>query len=271
MLIDPQRTLTIIQFELTRLFGSKRGLVTIAAFSCVWFLIYYYLISSAADLVSSPTFKDIAQQVFGRLDLLQVFSWGIPQLSVYWLIAVMLLPLFALLFACDQTCSDRERGTLRFILLRTTRSELLLGRFIGQTFILAILIAVTLMVSIVLALTNDLSVSTEQLGIALKVYGNLMIVVLPFVASMSLINSFVKSAKMSIVTYILLYVLGGIVINLIGYFLFDISLLFYLYPGEQIDRIITFDASTFDQLGLPVLQTCLYLFAANIVLKRASL
>lgn len=266
-----QRIWTIVQFELIRLFGSKRGLITLAAFSCIWFLIYFYVINSAADFITSASFKNISQQVFGQLNLLNVLEWGVPQLAVYWLVAMYLLPMFALMFACDQTCSDRERGTLRFILLRTTRSELLLGRFLGQVLISFILITLTLSVSLILALVSGQTLTLDQMSIALKVLGQLILITLPFIGSMSLINSFVKTAKMSMVIYTLLYVLGGILINLIGYFAFDVSVLFYLYPGEQIDRVLGFEASLFDQYLLPSIQTILYLVFANIALKRASL
>ncbi len=269
--ISISRIWAIIRFELIRLFGSKRGLVVLAAFACIWFVIYYYLIGSAADLVSSNSFKDITQEVFGRLNLLTVLDWGLPQLSVYWLVAAYILPMFALSLSSDQTCSDRERGTLRFILLRTTRSELLLGRFIGQVLIMSTLAALTLMVSLLIGLGNGLALTASLLTISLQVFTQLVLILLPFIASMSLINSFVKSAKMSITVYILLYVLGGLVIKLISHFFFDASSMFYLYPGEQIDRILGFEGTPFDQYLLPLIQTILYLAIANVTLRRASL
>lgn len=265
------RIWAIIRFELIRLFGSKRGLVVLSAFACIWFVIYYYLIGSAAELISSNAFKDITQQAFGHLNLLTLLEWELPQLSVYWLVAVYLLPIFSLSLSSDQTCSDRERGTLRFILLRTTRTEFLLGRFIGQTLIMSVLVAITLMVSLLIGLANNIALTLPLLMTSLQVFIQLIVILLPFIASMSLINSFVKSAKMSIVVYILLYILGGVIIKLISHFLFDASGLFYLYPGEQIDRILGFEGSLFDQYLLPLIQTALFLTIANITLKRASL
>jgi ABC-type transport system involved in multi-copper enzyme maturation permease subunit len=253
------------------LFGSKRGLITLAAFACIWFVIYYYIISSASNFVTSDTFKDIIHQAFGQLNLLKVLEWQLPQLSIYWLIAAYILPVFALSFSSDQTCSDRERGTLRFILLRCTRTELLLGRFIGQVLIMCALTAITLLVSILLGVFDGIEASGQLMATALKVFGHLVLIVLPFIASMTLINSFVKSAKMSIVIYILLYILGGLLINMIGYFIVDVSGLFYLYPGEQIDRVLGFEAKVFDQYLLPLIQTVMYLIVANILIKRASL
>ena len=269
--ISMSRIWAIIRFELVRLFGSKKGLIVISAFACIWLVIYYYLIGSAADLVSSHSFKDITQQVFGHLNLLALLEWKNPQLSIYWLVAVYLLPIFSLSLSSDQTCSDRERGTLRFILLRTTRTELILGRFIGQTLIMSVLVAITLMVSLLISLANNLVLTLPLLITSLQVFTQLIVILLPFIASMSLINSFVKSAKMSIVVYILLYILGGLIIKLVSHFLFDVSVLFYLYPGEQIDRILGFESSLFDQYFLPLIQTILYLTIANVAMKRASL
>lgn len=271
LLLNTQRIWIIIRFELIRLFGSKRGLLVLLAFACIWFVIYYYIISSAANLLTSSSFKDLIQQGFGRLNLSKVLEWQLPQLTTYWLIAAYLLPVFALSFSSDQTCSDRERGTLRFILLRCTRFELLLGRFLGQVLIISMLIAITLAVSILLGFLDNSALSVELLSTAFTVFGQLIIIVLPFIASMTLINSFVKSAKMSIVIYTLFYIIGVLVINIIGYFLIDVSILYYLYPGDQIPRILGFEGQPFDQYLLPLIQTILYLALATITLKRASL
>ena len=270
-LLKMQRIWIIMRFELIRLFGAKRGLIILLAFACVWFVIYYYIIASAANLLTSSSFKDLIQQGFSQLNLSKVLDWQLPQLTMYWLIAAYLLPVFALSFSSDQTCSDRERGTLRFILLRCTRSELLLGRFLGQVLIISVLIAITLAASILLGFLDNSALSTELMKTTFTVFWQLIIIVLPFIASMTLINSFVKSAKMSIVIYTLLYILGGLIINIIGYFLVDVSILYYLYPGDQISRILGFEGKPFDLYLLPLAQTILYLALANIMLKRASL
>jgi len=265
------RVWAITLFELARLFASKRGLIVLSAFSCVWFLIFYFIIGSAADLISSESFKDIVQQGFGRFDLLTLLEWKLPELSVFWLVSAYTLPFFTLLFSCDQTCSDRERGTLRFILLRSSRTELLYGRFLGQLFIVSILILITLAASLLFALMNQQVVMLSAIYLSFTVLLKLIVICMPFIASMSLINVFVKSAKMSLVVYFLIYVSTAIIINVLSSFVTDISFLFYILPGEQIESVIGFEGNAFHNYAIPLIQTVVYLLSAQWIFKRVSI
>ena len=60
-----RRIFAFAQFELMRLFCSKRGMLALIAFAITWYFILRYLIGSAADFVSSDMFSDMAKQVFG--------------------------------------------------------------------------------------------------------------------------------------------------------------------------------------------------------------
>lgn len=268
---NSSRVWAITFFELARLFASKRGLVVLSAFSCVWFLIFYYVIGSAAEIISSENFKDIVQQGFGQFNLLTLLEWKLPELSAYWIVSAYILPFFALMFSCDQTCSDRERGTLRFILLRCSRTELLYGRFLGQLFILSILILITLIVSLFFALFNQQVVMLSTISLSFTVLIKLIVISMPFIASMSLINVFVKSAKMSLVVYFLIFMSAAIIINVISSFVTDISFLFYILPGEQIEYVIGFESNTLNNYVIPLIQTGVYLLLAQWVFKRASI
>lgn len=265
------RVWVITLFELTRLFASKRGLIVLSAFSCVWFLIFYYVIGSAAEFISSENFKDIVQQGFGKFNLLTLLEWNLPELSIYWIVSAYILPFFTLMFSCDQTCSDRERGTLRFILLRSSRAELLYGRFLGQLFIVSILTMITLISSLFFALINQQTIIFSSVVLSFNVLLKLIIISMPFIASMSLINVFVKSAKMSLVVYFLIYIGAAIIINVISGFVADVSFLFYILPGEQIESIIGFEGNHFNNYVIPLLQTIVYLLSAQYFFKRASI
>jgi hypothetical protein len=54
-------------------------------------------------------------------------------------------------------------------------------------------------------------------------------------------------------------------------FVFDVSFLFYVFPGGQIENIIGFQSNSFTSFGIPLLQTLGYLLVAQFVFKRASL
>lgn len=265
------RIWAITFFELTRLFGSKRGLIVLSCFSLIWFLIFYYVIGSASTFITTETFKGLIDKAFGHFNLLELLEWELPELSIYWLVSAYILPFFALLFTCDQTCSDKERGTLRFILLRSTRTELLFGRFLGQLLILSILILITLLGSLIFASLNHPEVPLNSIGLSLLILFKLIAISLPFIASMSLINVFVSSAKMSLVVYFLIYVSLAIIVNLLNSYVFDVSFLFYIFPGEQIENTIAFNDDYFNAFGLPILQSVAYLFIAQFVFKRVSL
>jgi len=265
------RVWAITFFELTRLFASKRGLVVLSAFVCVWLLIFYFIIGSSADFISSNNFKDIVQQAFSQLNLLILLEWELPELTIYWIVSAYLLPTFALLFSCDQTCSDRERGTLRFVLLRASRSELLYGRFFGQVFIVCTLIFITLLASLLFSLVNQQSVGMASVMLSVSILLKLIIITLPFIASMSLINVFVKSAKMSLVVYFLIYIASAIVIGLLNKYVMNLSYLFYLLPGEQIESIVGFDGNYLNEYVIPLTQTVIYLLVAQYIFRRSSL
>src|SRR5690606_9765701 len=148
--MDIRRCWSIATFELTRLFLTRRGLIALAAFGLFWFIIFYYLISSGVNMLDSPAFADIARQTFGQLGLSEIYQWPMPELIIFWLIAIYLYPAMTVMMSADQSASDRERGTLRFLVLRSTRSEILLGRFWGQVLIMALLSGVSLVAAVVM-------------------------------------------------------------------------------------------------------------------------
>jgi hypothetical protein len=261
----------ITQFELIRLFKTKNGLIALTAFCAVWFILLYYLISSATEIVFSDTFKVAASTLFGALGLSELLKWPVAEFAIYWLVAVYTFPIFTLFAASDQTCSDRARGTLRFITLRASRSEILLGRFVGQFIILMSLLLLTLIACVVLATVRDVNLLLPAMNKAVVLFLELSIIILPFIALMSFLNSIVSSAKMSIIVCILFYTLGALLIGFIQFQLGSGMFLNYLFPGTQISRVVSLQAVDFSQYLIPLIQTVVLLFFADKLLKRASL
>ncbi|NQY65033.1 MAG: hypothetical protein HRT38_15140 [Alteromonadaceae bacterium] len=127
-----QRIWCLAKFELVRLFMTKRGALALAAFVTVWSFILYYAIGSAVEYVASKSTQTIGYMLLSAEGMDKLLKWPVPELIVYWVLAVYSFPMFSLIASSDQTCTDRTRGTLRFISLRATRAEILLGRFLGQ-------------------------------------------------------------------------------------------------------------------------------------------
>jgi hypothetical protein len=266
-----KRIWILARFELTRLFLTKRGVIALAAFSTVWFIILYYLVSSAVSIVSSETFQDIVEQLFGVLGLANLLNWPVSELAIYWLIAACLFPSFALFSASDQTCSDRTRGTLRFISLRATRTEIIFGRFLGQVLITEILISVTILATVLMASYRDVSLLGQSIHQAISLLIDLSIIVLPFIALMTLLNSFLRSSRMAIVVCTLIFGLGPFMVSMLAYKLPIAAKLNYIFPGGQITEILGQSEIAVGHYSLPIIQSILFLIIANIIMKRTSL
>ena len=141
------------------------------------FFILYYPVNYAADLVRTVEFRAAVEQVFGALGLTALLDWPVSELALYWLVAIYTFPLFAIAASSDQTCSDRARGTLRFISLRSTRNEIVLGRFLGQVMITSILVVLTLMATTLLALWRDTSLFLLAAVLSATLFFNLFIAI----------------------------------------------------------------------------------------------
>lgn len=265
------RIYNIGQFELIRLFFTKSGLMTLLAFLTTWLIILYYPINSAVDIISSGAFEDVAYEIFGALGLRELLNWPVAELAMYWLVAVYSFPLFALIISSDQTCADRERGTLRFISLRATRFEIVMGRFLGQVVIMALLIMLTLLASILLAGIRDATLIAAGVIIAFKLFIQLFIVVLPFIALMTFINSFTKSAKLSLVYCVLFFGLVSSLFALLQYLTGFGNELNYLIPGMQVSDILNPETQDSMSYIIPIFQTIFYVTAGQLIMSRSSL
>lgn len=266
-----KRTWCLVTFELVRLFFTKRGAFSIVTFATLWLLILYYAISPAVTLVSSPSFQDLATQFAGDLGLSKLLKWPVIELAVYWMISAYLLPMFALMISSDQTCSDRTRGTLRFISLRATRTEIMIGRFLGQWLIMAIVIALTLFATLFVAALRDIHLPLLGLLKAGVIFVNLLLIVAPFIALMTFFNSFIRSARLAVIASMLFFGLLPSMILFIEYIFGLHSHLTNIFPGAQVSDILGQQHISLFHYALPIVQTIGYLMLADLLMKRSSL
>lgn len=258
-------------FEITRVFQTKSGLLALFAFLLVWFLILYYPVNSAFEFISSPLFEDVANKMFGALGLSALLKWSVPELAIYWLIALYIFPIFAIIITSDQTCADRERGTLRFISLRATRGEIVFGRFLGQLVIMTFLIGLSLVATVLMATLRDSNLFSSGVLKASQLYFQLFILVLPFIALMTLFNSFTTSSKKVVLFSILFFGLGPMLITLVEYSLPMSGYLDYLIPGTQIYDVINSQEQGLSIYVVPLCQMVVYLCLAYFKMKWSSL
>lgn len=259
-------------FELRRLWLTRRGVMTLAATAVIWFLLLRYAIAPASSLLADQGFQQFYRDIFGSAGLSQLFAWPAPELAIYWVLSLLLLPAFSLFFTANQLCSDIERGTLRFLALRSSRLSIVLGRFAGQMLVQGCLIAMSLTATLSLAALRGGGLSLAELAAAMVIALNLLIVLMPFTALMSCFSALVRSSRLAVSLAI---VSMGLLFALLSWFIFyfpDFLFLLGYLPGAQVMQLLPLQGwLTLKHALLPLGQTLVLLGAANLILKRKML
>ncbi|HEX5793295.1 MAG TPA: ABC transporter permease subunit [Rheinheimera sp.] len=259
-------------FELRRLWLTRRGLMTLAATAVIWFFLLRYAIAPASDLISADGFQQFFRDIFGSSGLSQLFAWPAPELAIYWVLSLLLLPTFCLFFTANQLCSDLERGTLRFLALRSSRLSIVLGRFSGQMLVQGCLILLSLAATLSLAAWREGGISIAMLSAALVIAVNLLLVLLPFTALMSCFSALVRSSRLAVSLAI---VCLGLAFALLSWFIFyfpDFLFLLGYLPGTQVVQLLPLQGwVTLQHALLPLAQTAVLLTVATLLLKRKML
>lgn len=265
------RIVQLMKFELARHFLTKKAWLALLAFALVWLMIYRYGVYEAVNILAEPEFEQFILAVFGNLGLQSLLHWPDAEMAVYVLIASITFPPFIVYLCSDQFVSDRERGTLRFVSLRATRLELVLGRYLGHCLSAALLIAISLCGAIILVALRDMSALPAALGHALQFEFLLLINLMPFIALMSLLNTVARSSRMALIYTILLYTIGMTIVTLLQVKL-GLPLFFdYLLPGEPIDQIVTLRPEMVSAIVWPIVQSALFLALGFYKFQRGSL
>jgi len=260
------------RFELQRLLLTPRGWFALAAFSTIWYLLLRYPIYQASVQLQEPEIQQMLSSMLGMVGMYNLMNWSLPELSVYWALTVLLMPLAVLFSAADQTCSDRSRGTLRFLTLRSSRDSIFFGRFIGQMLVQALLLGLSLLATLALAVWRIGELPIAAVNAALVIWLNLLIVLMPFTALMALCSALVKSSRLAISLAIVS--MGGVA-GLLGYLVWHFpdlrSVLGYL-PGAQLPMLLGAQGwDTLKHSGLPLLQTLVLLTAGRFVMQEKAI
>jgi len=263
--------LLITQFELRRLFTTKKGLLYLITFAVIWLLILVYPIRIAADFFSqtNPAHGNLFFEFIGMESLM---NWKIAEFGVYWRFALFLFPMLSIMIAADQTSSDRDRGTLRFLTLRTSRDSLFFGRFTAVMFIQAVMIIITLATTFLLSLYRDSSVFLAAFNSAIAISVNMFIILLPFTALMAALSAAFNSARQSTMWAILILVFSAGIINLLSSYLPALDILKVFVPGYHSDELAHLAEWEPIQLAyVSLLQTVIFLALGRWIMMRQSL
>lgn len=264
--------LLICQFELKRMFATRKGWLYLATYLVVWYFILFYPIRYAADLLNQQQSSAHGGSFFEFLGFGSLLDWAIPAFGVYWHFALVFFPMMSVVIAADQTCSDRQRGTLRFLALRVSRDGLFFGRFISAVVIQVLLVLGTLVSTLLLVIFRDINLLPQALNDASSILVNLFLVLLPFTAMMAALSATVKSARQATVWAVLIWsFLAGIISGLSSY-LPVLDILKILIPGYQLSQLAQLSEWQAMQLAyIPVLQMVVLLLIGRWIMQRQSL
>lgn len=264
--------LLICQFELKRLFSSRKGLLYLLTIVVVWYFILLYPIRYASDLLGQERSILSSGSFFEFIGFGSLLNWQVPEMGVYWHFALLLFPLLTVMTSADQTCSDRERGTLRFLCLRVSRSSLFFGRFAGIMTIQTLLILITLLSTVALAVYRDANLMPIALNSAMSILLNLTLVLLPFTAMMALLSASVKSARQATIWAILIWSFLAGFISLLSSYLPALDILKILIPGYQMSALSQLaEWQTLQLAYIPLLQSVVLLGIGRWIMHRQNL
>jgi len=269
---DMRNTALIAQFEIKKMLFNPRGIIALAAFSLVWLLILLYPISGASEFLITPAYKEMIEGMFGPQLVSELFKWPVAELAIYWIIALYLFPLFSIFIAADQFSSDKSRGSFRFLTLRTSRDSIFFGRFIGYMAIQTLLLSLTVLATILLAVSRDSALLIPAIWSGFVVVLNLVIVLLPYTALMAILSLYANSARQATIYAILIWAGMAIFVAILNNYLPFINELKWILPGSQVALMInTQGLSSFAYAPIALLQTLALLLLGRLYMKRSAL
>ena len=266
------RVWTIANYELTRLFNTKRGWMALTAFALVWYFIFRYPIYYASALIAQPDLANTLRQAFGMVGVEELLAWSVPELAVYWMTSLILYPIFTLFITADQISSDRARGTLRFIVLRTTRFELFFGRYLGQLIILSILVFTTLIAASAMAVYREPTLASALASHFGFILFHMLFVLAPVVAVTALTSVICQSARSASFLAIIGIALSMILVAVASYYIPQLGFLNSILLGSQVSALATSSGvDSLSYLVLPLSQTIVILTISFLLFNRKAL
>lgn len=264
-----RNTALIATTELSRILITRRGLISLFAFVLVWLLILTTIIKSAPALVQNGA---SIGSLLGSETILSIARWNVAEFGVHWFIALYVFPIFCVTYAADQTASDRTRGTLKLLTLHTSRSSLFLGRFFGMMIVQSIVIALTLISTLIVVAIRDPALIQSSFTNAMFIWINLIIVLAPYTALMAVISLLAKSGMQALTYASILWIVLLFAISWASSRFPEAQLLKTIFPGSQIGALVKhYDWSSLGTILVPVIQTLVFLILGLFIMQRVDL
>ncbi len=248
---------TIVLLELERTFTHKQGLIYLLTFMIFWMFLLKYAVFSQTLMVMN--------QVLGADELPSKLFANFFKVAMY------LLPVLSLFIAANQTGSDRERGTLRFMTMYCSRDAIFFARFIFQVIIHYILILFATISTLGFGVFKG-ELSFDATSHALISAANLALIILPFIALMAVLSALVKSPRQATFYAGIIWSVASGIISLLSHYFAPASALNILVPGMQFSLLGDLNGSAMFTLAyVPLFQCTVLLLLGREIMRRKSL
>jgi len=266
------RILVLAQDEIARLLSTRRGIVSLLGFLLIWIAVLNYGILPAAAFFTGANESGLSEILLPRLGLEAWQQWPAPELAVYWVISLYLLPFFALITSADQTASDRSRGTLRFLILRCSRLEIFFGRFLGQCVILALVVLATLASVLIVILIYSPHLLSASMARAPIIVVNLLLLVMPYIALMAWVSVMARSARQATLYAVIAWLTVSLLVGYLQAEFGPIALLDWALPGSQVSQLLRMhDWQTLKLAPVPIVHTLVLLCIGAYMMRQRDL
>ncbi len=237
--VRANQVLILIKQDIARTLQGTHGQLFLIFFAIFWFWVLWQCSGGVANSLAQTSNE------FDQTWLLNiVFSWifdGDQQvlfaqhpatLSLYYLLVISTMPLFVLLAASNQTAGDIGSKYLRFLIPRCTRTEIYVGRFLGNCISINFAYLIVTLCAAFLSLSIDNNASLINVFMySLQITLSIVFYSLPFVAIMALCSASLGSASLSALTGSSLYSVLALIITFVSIRWPEIKNIGYLMPS----------------------------------------
>ena len=266
------RILLLAQDEILRLLSTKRGLISLLGFLLLWIAVLKYGILPAAAFFAGANESGLAEILLPRLGLEAWQQWPAPELAVYWVVSLYLLPFLALITSADQTASDRTRGTLRFLVLRCNRLEIFFGRFVGQCIIISLVVLATFVSVLIIVMVYSPEYLNAAMAKSPVVIVNLLLLVMPYIALMAWVSVMARSARQATLYAIIIWLTVSLLVGYLQSRYGPITVLDWALPGSQVSQLVKLnDWQTLTLAPVPIVHTVVLLVVGAFMMRHRDL
>ena len=240
--LSPHDIWVIARFELIRHLRSRH--VIVAGVLLVVFCAFgAYQLTEFADKLAElgremgPALDMIAGMVEGVTGLPVLGVRGLlrehpPVLVALFALVMGLMPLLCIILAYDQTATDIETRHVRYLLFRSDRVSIYLGKALGAQLIVALAVGLALLVfgAFLGIRTNSLEGMKGVLYLG-RIWVTAVLYALPFVALLGLVSALIGRARRSLTVTFLYWFAVSILSGLLSLADESFDQLSYLFPS----------------------------------------